>query len=445
MPSPDELRTLLSSPNESLSIEYKGWLDIRANRDRATLAKAAIAIANHGGGIIVIGMGVDSAHPGPLQSQLRPAAIERYTQDAVNAAVNRFADPQLHCELLFAVHPDSGVEHGFVIVPGGLAVPVMSTREVQGVISAQRCYIRKPGPSSEEPYTAEEWRSLLERCVRAGRADMLDAIRAIVQGRAGTTPEQPARSALTEFVERCRVRWQELTTALPEGSPGKLPHGHYELAFEILGAAPAPNLAELRRRMETAGATKHTGWGPFVLLHRAPLAPVPVVNGIEAWLGVPEDRVFSTPAHSDFWRAEPAGRLFLLRGFDEDSRSDIVSPGTAFDITLPVWRVGEAMLYVERLARTFGEDLSFITRCRYVGIRGRVFTSLDRRRWLLDERRAADDDVSVETQATCAEVRDNLVEVVHQLLTPVYERFGFWELSERLVAEELERLTSGRF
>jgi hypothetical protein len=42
-------------------------------------------------------------------------------------------------------------------------------------------------------------------------------------------------------------------------------------------------------------------------------------------------------------------------------------------------------------------------------------------------------------------VRDNLAEVLHQLLTPLYERFAFFRLPIILVEEELERMVRGRF
>jgi hypothetical protein len=129
---------------------------------------------------------------------------------------------------MFAVHPETRTEHAFVIVPGGMTVPVMSARDCEGVIAARRCYMRKPGPRSEEPLTGEEWRTLLDRCVRAGRESMLDAIRAIVQGRAGGSPVEAARNALAEFVEEGRRRWQVIVEPLPQDDPARMPLGHSE-------------------------------------------------------------------------------------------------------------------------------------------------------------------------------------------------------------------------
>ena len=64
---------------------------------------------------------------------------------------------------------------------------------------------------------------------------------------------------------------------------------------------------------------------------------------------------------------------------------------------------------------------------------------------MFDDRTCADDDVMLEREIKSVEARDNLVEVLHGLLSPLYERFGFFELSEKLVAEEVERMTRNRF
>ena len=169
MPITAELQALLQFPNEKLTVEYKGWLDLSDNALKATLAKAAIALANEGGGVIVLGMREDNQQGGALGSQARPATLARYSQDNINAAINRYADPKVHCELAFATHLEANNEHAFFLVPGGAPVPVMCIRSCDGIIAAQKCYIRKPGPKSEEPFTSEEWRGVMERCITSRR------------------------------------------------------------------------------------------------------------------------------------------------------------------------------------------------------------------------------------------------------------------------------------
>ena len=444
MATPEELVRLLVSPNESLTVEYKSWLKLAEHPDRATLAKAAIALANHGGGIIVLGMRPDNAEGGALGSERRPDGLRRYSQDDVNAAINRYAEPAFHCELLFACDPNTGFEHAFVIVQGGMTVPVMSTRDRDGIIMAQRCYIRKPGPRSEEPFTAEEWRGLLESCVRAGRKDMLDSIRLIVQGHAGVVPAGGVADALIAFADQSQERWENLIDDLPPDDDARMPLGRYGLAFQIQDVPPAPSLAELRRRMDEASAIRYTGWSPFVKINRGPLAPNPVNGMVEAWLVDPEEGPARAPQHCDFWRAHPDARLFLKRGYDEDG-IDRIEPGKYFSLTTPIWRVGEAVLYVARLARLFGENPSILTRCRYTGLRSRVLKSLNNRRLLMGNYQCHDNEATLETRATADEIDNNLAEVLHPLLVPLYERFAFFELPMRMVVEEIQSMRGGRF
>ena len=448
-----ELLALLDEPNETLTAEYKSWLDLGETRDRAVLAKAAIALANSGGGIIVLGMRHQEGK-GPLESVPRPTEADPYTQDDVNQAINRFADPEFHCELSFAMHPITKVEHAFVRIPGNLTVPVMSRRDCEGAIAARRCYIRKPGPRSEEPLDAKEWRILLDRCVRAGRDEMMNAIRLALHGGAGQRAQPAAGEALAAFTRTARLRWANLVEDLPANDPARFPHGHYTLGFEILSNKGLPSLSEVRRAMQQASAVKHTGWGPFALAQRTEFEPRIVDGAIEAWFGLPVERLLGRdPAHVDYWRADVTGKLVLLRGYEEDGQVGLtpgrpgLTPGTVFDITLPVWRVGEAILYVGRLAECFGDndDLPFLVHCRYSGLRGRTLVHLEGRRMILDTYRCADDEVTLTRQITRAQARDNLVEVLHRLLSPLYERFSFFELSERLVAEEVTRMTSNRF
>jgi hypothetical protein len=164
--------------------------------------------------------------------------------------------------------------------------------------------------------------------------------------------------------------------------------------------------------------------------------------GLAAPLG---DRVARSPAHCDFWRVHPSGLLFLLRGYDEDS-SDRVQPATILDITMPIWRVGEAMLYASRLARLFdGGDPDVLVRCRYYGLRGRRLDCLTPGRHFSFERICNDDDADLQVQATASQIDDNLVEVLHSLLVPLYERFAFFELSREIVRIEIEQMRKNQF
>jgi predicted HTH transcriptional regulator len=102
MPMIDDLEPLLAAPAEALDVEFKGWLDLRGNDEhKGALAKAAIALANEGGGVIVIGFRENRPN---LVSESRPAGIAGYDADLINSIIRRFASPSFHCTLTFLLN-----------------------------------------------------------------------------------------------------------------------------------------------------------------------------------------------------------------------------------------------------------------------------------------------------------------------------------------------------
>jgi hypothetical protein len=60
--------------------------------------------------------------------------------------------------------------------------------------------------------------------------------------------------------------------------------------------------------------------------------------------------------------------------------------------------VGEALLYVSRLARLFGDDPSIVVRCRFMGLNNRILTSIENRRMIFDDRVCADEEATMSAQ-----------------------------------------------
>ena len=440
MASIKELQPLITEPREDLDAEYKNWLDLTSNEHhKATLAKAAIAVANHGGGCIVIGF-----EDQPLESRPRPREIPEITQDSVNRAIRRYAEPRFHCEVHNVPHPDTGELYPVIIVPGTLTVPVMSRRDCQGAIAQNRFYIRKPGPESEEPQTSEEWRTLLNRCVRANRDEMLEAIRSIITGRVETQNLMPnTLDDLHDYCTAARDRWKELVSSEPDASPARFPHGYYEMAFSLVGATPANSLGELQDRLSEAGKIGLSVCPPF--LH-ASLQARPHDDFVEAWLGRSDhdDWRPRSSDHCDFWNASLDGKLYTIRGYlEDDERDNGPPPGHVFHTTLPIWRIGEGLLFASRFAETFEEVDKIAVYCRFTGLKDRclAFTRLNRLCFTNDS--SSTDGVTLTEQFTQLQVQDNLAEVLHPLLQPLYEKFNFFNLSFDDVAEELQRLRRG--
>ena len=442
MASIEELQPLITEPREDLAYEYKDWLDLTSKEHKATLAKAAIALANHGGGFIVIGFAEQEQ---TLKSRPRPEGIPEITQDSVNESVHLYAEPKFQCAMHLVSHPDTDVQHPVVIIPS-TTVPVMSMRECQGVIAQNRCYVRKPGPKSEDPRTSEEWRILLNRCVRANRDEMLEAFRLIMTGSVETPTSIPnALDDLQDYCTSAHGRWEELVSDEPDLSPARFPHGYYEMAFSLVGAPPMNNLIELQDRLSVARQIKLSGWTPFLELQVPGWVPYAHEDFVEAWLGGPDpngDRAAESYLH-DFWRASLDGKLYTIRGYLEDGQNH--DPGRVVYATTPILRIGEGLLFASRFAETFGDIDQIAVYCRFTGLKDRC---IDRPPWdylvssFFGDFTSSTDEVILKEQFTEQQVQDNLAEALHPLLQRLYEKFNFFNLPFDLVAKELREMRS---
>ena len=160
-----ELDKLIVAPHETLEVEYKEWLDFTTKPHRAKLAKELIALANHGGGHVVLGF-----EDGTMQPVPRPAPYEMPSTDDVNGIVAAYADPPFHCR----VREVRG--HVVISVPAGATVPIRSKRGSENnEIVADLYYVRRPGPNSEPPRSGLEWDELMRRCI-ANRDQELEAL-----------------------------------------------------------------------------------------------------------------------------------------------------------------------------------------------------------------------------------------------------------------------------
>ena len=438
------LQPLVEYPGESLSAEYKDWLDLTSAHGRATLAKHAIALANHGGGYIVMGFSEQAEH---LVSHERPAGLPEITQDAVNGAISHYADSEFQCHLRFITRSDTGVPHPVIAVPGDFTAPVMSKRAADGVIHQRRAYIRKPGPRSEEPQTHGEWKELIERCVRAGRVEMLDAIRSIVTGQVEQTEPIPdLQETLSRFRLDARDRWIELISDPEVISAARFPLGYHEIGLSLVGATPTLDLNELRFRLDKArNATVFSGWPLFLNLDTTELGQRIDNEFIEAWVGRPvARRIFDEPSHLDFWRVSRKGQLYSIRGYLEDSVPEHAQPGTLFDVRVPAKRVGEALIFASRLASTFEGVEQVALQCRFTGLTNRHLTFLGAfgvwPRFTLGQSISHTPDVELQGLATLQQIDGNLTEVVHNFLYPLYERFGFYQLPVATVQGALQEM-----
>jgi hypothetical protein len=444
-----DLRELLLTPRETLDIEVKEWLDLSTNDHRAALAKEVIALANHGGGYLVAGF--EEYPDGTFAvSAVRTPDLAAWSQDAVQAIVAKYVDPEIQCRVVHELSV-TGQRHPIIAVPGGHRVPIRAKAgSPDGKLVPNRVYIRRPGPNSEEPRTAEEWDRLLERIMQNRKAELLEAMRSIMDGAiptARTAPTPSLAEQLLAFEQHAATRWQaRIGKLVGTQAPPAFTHGFYDVGFAIDATIDHQSLADLRDTIASA-VRNHSGWPPFLTLHRQPFEPAAVENAVEMWIGPDADGSFDRPAHHDFWRVAPTGFLFTRRGYGEDGGVGSHAPGTTLDITTPTWRLGEAILEAVYIAqRLGGGGGNLICHATWTGLTGRKLVSIGNpNRIFFGDYVCQQSRFETSRTFAVAAALDVLPEIVWAMLSGLYELFGFYRLPKTLVEQELATLRSRTF
>jgi hypothetical protein len=446
------LQALLSRAHEDLDTELKGWLDLSSEEHRANLAQALLALANHGGGFVLVGFTKKDGSWEP--DDRRPPNLDAYSQDCVNDIVQRYADPSFHCAVNHVIHPENGLSYPIVIVPGPHRVPIRAKRDGPNLehVHQNLYYIRRPGPKSEPSQTGLEWAALINRCIMAARDDLLERIREILQG---GLPSISAREdevkILDDWVDQSLNRFNALVKEkLADEKPSRYSKGTWYVAYVIKGVTLSMGLNEFLKVLNKVRGHE-SGWPPWWVPSRNEIAPYARDQLVECWIkdlrgdifGNDRTNVFRFTGHSDFWQASPKGKMFLLRGYQEDSARN-AEPGTILDLVLPIWRIGECLLHAERLVKTLmgNETTTIAFRSVWTGLTGRTLVSWaePRRVLFLQRGPSRQDAVTSNRIIPSDQISESLPELVKTLTQPLYEVFDFYDIPSNVVREELLKM-----
>jgi hypothetical protein len=199
-----------------MEAEYKTWLDLDDGNHQATLARAMIALANHGGGVVVIGF--ESVENGVLRvrDDLSPADPRQvYARERVQRILNKYAEPSFEIAVDFVARPGGGVLHPIIEVrPTGLD-PVVAARGSPDnkTLLKGACYIRRPGPESAAPRTFQDWRQFID--TYAARRRVAEALPSDPRNTNATAPRGESERG------RRTVRDRMSQVAAPPRSPAE--------------------------------------------------------------------------------------------------------------------------------------------------------------------------------------------------------------------------------
>ncbi|MEO0625289.1 MAG: ATP-binding protein [Pseudomonadota bacterium] len=261
----------LQSPAEDLDVEFKRTLPLADNVGKAKLAKEICALANHGGGYLVLGRDDDGSYP-----DAAPPEIANVDHDTVNQITSAYLEPAPHCSV--SIQQPEGVAFEVVViwVPSCGTAPVCAKKngpnDARGRpegINKGIHYIRKAGPVSAPIESPAEWHDVIRRCVLNDKTALLGALSTMIE-----QPRAPAevRDGFDIEFEHLVSSWRAEAAEHPYDVD--LTRNFEAYGFQLLGAEPVTTERISRSLDAVPRSTRGHGFfrsrypeahGPFLL------------------------------------------------------------------------------------------------------------------------------------------------------------------------------------
>lgn len=422
-----DLSELVDDPVEREAVEYKVSLDFSDPIAKAKLARHIAALANFGGGHIILGLN-DDLTPGPNP----PPQINR---DTVASIVKAYLEPTFQCDVR-SVSSRSGRTYPVIIIPSHGSAPICARadgpqvdKKVQG-IQRGTYYIRKPGPASEAILTAAEWAPVIRRCALFERAAILSALQTALEG---AQPTFSTQQRLEAWHAAAAAAYQRDLAQYGDPLNAAGHHFHFSYLIDPVDEGPSASdmIGELERANNQVDAQIYDGWGMFHIFHGkggATFRTDKALDGGELeFVETNFIRDGSSVGATDLWRVAPTGMATLLRGFFEDSNGNRPGGyvvGKSFSPNWLVQNTAEFVAHASALSTAYPRSALVLFRCEWVGLAGRSIHDPYRGRWFHAGQPAEEDHRVSTATFSVGEISADRFRVIETLVGPVARAFG---------------------
>jgi len=208
--------------------------------------------------------------------------------------------------------------------------------------------------------------------------------------------------------------------------------GLMEIRFTVYPPKLNKNQTDLNEAARSSEI--HTfGWPIGVYLGNTPEKPHPTTEGIVA-------EIFSESY--DYWAIKKTGDFYSLISLFEDQRGQ--SDKLFFDTRIV--RITESILYCARLYSFLGVDRARTVyfAIRHAGLKGREITPANHRRHLRTYEKAIENEIDTTINFTLEQVETELISLVKEITKPLFVLFGFFETSDSVLEDIIEKFTRGQ-
>ncbi len=457
-----DLSDLIAGANENLGIEFKAWMDTRENETRAKLARHIAALANHGGGYLVFG--VDDKTRLPLgMTELDPSL---FGQDAISSIVKKYLEPRMQVLVENAQH--DGVSYPVIVVPSHGIRPVVAiadgpkdARDRPVGISQGTIYIRAAGPESAPVRKADDWNSLLERCL-SYRTDLLGKV--LRQSIAHQSkPDTRVVDLLVSALNETMKDFTGQTCLLAENVEPKYRDQILKagMSFSALGYAlvdadgtpvEIQSARGLNDRVSVAmHRYAHYGWSSFLPLHVPERAPqIRMGNLADRELtyleGMRLENTGLITSAFDYWRIYECGVAVSVESFRDDwSRQGQATPPPHLTLTWILVSLHSLLAHARLVGQEVPGVSQVIVRMDWRGLKGRML-AWDSMRYAAGGGMLADDRFARTVTLEWSDLRDDYFQALRRVALPFLSLFttaGWFDpevwLTREAVNEQLRR------
>lgn len=184
------------------------------------------------------------------------------------------------------------------------------------------------------------------------------------------------------------------------------------------------------------------GWPIGIFLDRDEYRPKPCSDGISASISIKEKDWVDNSIEKisyDYWSINQNGSFYLLKSLFEDQRK----PGYIFFNTRIV-RITEALMYLSNLYSNLGIDKNeeFFIIIRHSGLDGKIMGASGNR--YVQERKSSENESIIKVCTTIDQIENNLVEIVKEFATPLFELFDFFSIGDDILSDIVINYKNGK-
>jgi len=208
--------------------------------------------------------------------------------------------------------------------------------------------------------------------------------------------------------------------------------------YEVCASVSPPLPAQSQRALVEAVSNNNIdtfGWPIGVVLQPDPYRPRPIADGVVATVFWEERATF------DYWALGTSGDFYLVKTLSEDA---LGHPDKLFFNTRIV-RVAETVMFLTRLYLALGADpdSSASLTVRHTGLAGRPLQATGSRGHIFRPRTTIEQEMSTTSRWLLKDGETDLVNIVGRLLAPLFQVYEFYEVSDDVLKDVVERFVSG--